>query len=159
MKLRGAFNPKLQVALGFAMIAVTGHILWFLSTADWAALDLRIAPLAFLLGLAAGVPIGFSRFKVLKEVLPEVDGQFYLTEKPVVGKTRQGANLLYLQRFCFGGAFLAWFMLTTYTHGKFLLYGCMAAFILGSYLSGQTLPFIRLWLYLTRAPRSPGGQQ
>ena len=152
--LRGAFDPKIQVVIGAVMIALASLTLRVLRPADWAALDLRVAPFALLLGLAVGLPIGISRFRILKQVLPEVEGQFHLSQRPVLSRLRQGANLLYLQRLSYGGAVLLWFMLTTYTHGKVLLYGSMATFVLGSYLAGQTVPFIRLWFYLSRAQRS-----
>jgi hypothetical protein len=157
MKLRGAFDPRVQIVLGVLMIVIFTILavsLWTSASdvlfAAWVRLDLRLLPICLLLGLALGIWIGKLRLQALRKVLPEVDGQLFLSERRVLSKTREGENAITLQRLGFFAAFLAWFALTTFTSGRILLYGSMAAYVLGQYLTGQTLPFVRLFLELRK---------
>lgn len=109
---------------------------------EWLRLDLRVTPIAFLLGLLTGWKIGEMRLRALRAALPEVDGQVFLSEERTLSKFREGENAIKLQRTGFCIAFLIWFALTTFTNGKILLYGSMVAYIAGQFLTGQTLPFL-----------------
>lgn len=147
MKLRGAFNPKLQVICAAATIAVYVIIVLELWEVDFAQLDIRIAPFVFLAGILFGLPVGAMRLRALRKVLPQVDGHFYLSERGVLSRVREGENAMTLQRNAWALAFVVW--LAAAAHRK-IFYVSLASFIVGSYLTGQALPFIRLWIELKK---------
>lgn len=149
MKLRGAFNPLVQLLLGLLSISILiTSAIWLWRTTrgpdafSWMVLDLRMMPIAFVLGLVAGSKIGELRLQGLQAALPEVDGKLFLSQERTLSKFREGENAIKLQRLGFALAFLTWFALTTFTGGKVLLYGSTMAYGVGQYLTGQTLPFI-----------------
>src|SRR5271154_3717532 len=99
MKLRGAFDPRIQFLLGAMMITVFVAILVDLKSsptdpqiADWLRLDLRVMPISLLLGIVVGLVIGHWRLQALRQVLPEIDGHWFLGQGGVLSKVRQGAN-------------------------------------------------------------------
>lgn len=145
VRLRGAFNPKLQVIIGVATIGVYTSLLFTLWGVDWARLDIRLAPVILLLGILFGLPIGSLRLRALRKVLPQVDGLLYLSESAVLSQVREGENAQTLQRTSWAVAFLIWFAFATQSKS---FYASLASFILGSYLTGQVLPFLRLWVEL-----------
>jgi len=159
MKLRGAFDPKVQMSLGAFMVLIfVGSLIWLRSNVgssepilDWVRLDLRVTPISFVLGLAAGWKIGQLRLRALRAVLPDVDGHLFLSQQATLSKLRDGENAIKLQRLGFIIAFLVWFALTTFTNGRVMLYGSLIAYIVGQYLAGQTAPFVFLALELKRS--------
>jgi hypothetical protein len=163
MKLRGAFNPKVQMALGALMVLIFIAFLVSLKLDSgdpeilrWMRLDLCIMPISLLLGLAVGWVFGKLRFQALYKVLPKVDGQLFLSQRRVLSETPEGENAIKLQKLGFIYAFLIWFGLATFTGGRVVIYGSMAAYILGQFLTGQTVPFVRLFLELRcKSPTSP----
>jgi len=150
MKLLGAFNPKLQVIYAAATIAVYVIFVLELWEVDFAQLDIRVAPFVFLAGILFGLPVGSMRLRALRKVLPQVDGHFYLGERGVLSRVREGENAMTLQRNAWVVAFLIWFAAATRSR---LFYVSLASFIVGSYLTGQALPFIRLWIELSKSER------
>jgi hypothetical protein len=151
MRTRGVFDPKLQLVIGLVLTTVFGFLI--LSPEDRAhlgSLDMRLAPLAFVAGLAVGWPIGRLRFSALERVLPILKERFYLTQWRTLSQFREGENAIKSQRIAAAVAFLTWFGLSTYTNGRILLSDCMLAFILGAYLTGHMLPFLKLWIVLRR---------
>ena len=152
MKLRGAFNPKVQLFCAVATIGVYFLTIVTLWHADWAQLDLRVAPFILLAGTLLGLHVGASRYRALMRVLPEVEGRFYLSQRGVLSRDREGENALTLQRNSWAVAFLAWLAASTQSR---LFYVSLASFILGSYLTGQLVPFVRLWLTLRKTGGTP----
>jgi hypothetical protein len=163
MRLRGAFDPKVQISLGVLMVLIfVASVIWLRSNAggsepilDWVRLDLRVTPISFLLGLAAGWKIGQLRLRALRMVLPEVDGHLFLSQQATLSKLREGENAIKLQRLGFISAFLAWFALTTFTNGRVMLYGSLTGYVVGQYLTGQTFPFVRLAVELRNKQLGP----
>jgi hypothetical protein len=163
MKLRGAFNPRIQILLGGLMILVAAAFVILMApngsgkpTENALRTDYIVMPIFLILGLGVGLGIGKLRLQALRNVLPEVDGQLFFSEGSVLRKTRDGANAISLQRFGFIIAFLIVFGLSTYTNGKILLISSMAAYVLGQYLAGQTLPFVRLFYELKKKRAASG---
>jgi hypothetical protein len=159
MKLRGAFDPRIQFLLGAIMIAVFVSIVVELESGpydpqivDWLRLDLRVMPISLLLGIVVGLVIGHWRLQALRQVLPEIDGHWFLGQGDVLSRVRQGANATRLQRLGFAVAFVACFSLSTETNGRVVLFGSMGAYALGQFLAGQTLPFLRLFIELKKNP-------
>ena len=151
MRLRGAFDPRIQILLGGLSVSILiSSAVWLWSNAhrpspeNWIVLDLRVMPISLLIGLLVGWRIGRLRLTALKAALPEIDGRMFLSQIQTLSKFREGENAIKLQRTGFILAFLVWFALTTFTDGRVLLYGSMVAYIVGQYLTGQTLPFILL---------------
>ncbi len=145
LKLRGAFNPKLQLARAVLLTAIAVVILIELRGSEWAKHDFQVAPFAFLLGVGVGIPIGTWRFRALNDVLPEVNGILHLSETQAFSKTPSGANLLHIERLILAGAFVVWFLIDAHSNGNFILIGSLATFMLGEQLTGHTIPFLRLW--------------
>src|SRR5580658_6146604 len=157
MKLRGAFDPKIQFLLGAIMSTVFVAIMVELKSsatdpqmADWLRMDLRVMPISVLLGTVVGLVIGHWRLQALRQVLPEIDGQWFLSQGDVLSRVRQGANATRLQKLGFAVAFVACFTISTRTNGRVILFGSMAAYALGQFLTGQTLPFLRLFIELKK---------
>jgi hypothetical protein len=153
VKLRGAFDPKVQVAIGAVTTAVAlsvVRLVWRLAPALHWTTDLRVLPWAFLAGALVGSVIGRYRLRALRTVLPEVNGRFFVSQGSVLSKLREGEIALKLQRLAIATAIIVWFATATYTDGRVVLYGSWCGYILGQLLAGQTLPFIRLWLELRR---------
>lgn len=155
MTLRGVLNPKVQVGITFIVIAL---FVWLAFQAvnsyvepESVRLDLELLPVALLLGMAIGVPVGIWKLRALRKALPQAGNHFYLTDGALIGRLPEGANAITLRRVGIGAAFVLWFSLTAHTNGHVLLNGSLIAYITGQFLTGQTLPFIRLWLELRRA--------
>jgi hypothetical protein len=153
VKLRGVFNPAVHVAIALAMIAVTFSVVSGVRrdaqsgySAQWAPIDLRLVPVALALGLIVGYPIGKKRLQLLLRVLPELDNKFFLGERSVLGKSREGENVMMAQRIAYAIAFVAPFLAATYSNGRIMFWGCPIAFILGAFLTGKTIPVLRLWM-------------
>jgi len=160
VKLRGAFDPKIQtvitmiliaVAVWFAMVTVNANV-----EPRSAQLDLQLLPVGLVLGMAVGVPVGIWRLRALRKAKTEIGDQFFLTQATVIGRFREGANATTLQRAAIGWAFLVWFVLTAFTHGRVILNGSLAFYIVGQFLTGQTLPFLRFWVELHRNGKPNG---
>lgn len=115
-----------------------------------ARLDLRLLPVGLLLGLTVGVVEGTWRLHAIRRALPELDGKFFLREGGVLRRYREGENAITLGRIGFGMAFGIWFILTLHTGGRVMLFGTLAFYILGEYLTGRFLPFARLFLELRK---------
>lgn len=147
VRLRGAFNPRVQVIIGLATIGAYASLLFTVWGVDWARLDIRLAPVVLLVGILFGLPIGSLRLRALRKVLPHVDGHLYLSASAVLSQVREGENAQTLQRTSWAVAFLIWFALATQSKS---FYASLGSFILGSYLTGQVLPFIRLWIELRK---------
>lgn len=165
MRLRGAFNPIVQVAIGAIMIVTFAVFVVTLkssasndSTLKLVRADYEMIPILLAIGLAVGLGIGNMRLRALRKVLPEVDGEFYVSEAGVLRKTREGANAISLQRLGLVIAFLTLFGLDTFMDGRIILDRSMVAYVLGQYLTGQTLPFVRLFFELRKnqSSISPG---
>lgn len=160
MKMRGAFDPKVQVGITFIVIAL---FVWLAVETvnpyvepDSARLDLKLLPVALLLGMAVGVPIGIWKLQALRKTLPEAGNHFYLTDSALIGRLPEGANASTLRRVGIGAAFVIWMALAGLTQGRYLLYGSLGSYILGQFLTGQTLPFVRLWIEQKRAAQPNG---
>lgn len=111
-------------------------------------LDLRLMSVGFLLGTAVGVPVDIWRLRALRKAIPDVRDQFFLSQANVIARFPEGANATTLQRAAFGWIFVVWFGLIAFTPGHVVLYGTLGCYILGQFLAGQTLPFVRLWFEL-----------
>jgi hypothetical protein len=149
MKLRGAFDPKFQIILALVTMVPYSMLVWTLLPVEWARLDIRLAPLFLVLGMLFGLPIGSQRLIALRKILPQVKDQYYLSARSLLSQVREGENALTLQRVGWAVAFLIWFAISTQSK---LFYASLASFILGSYLTGQVLPFIRIWLDIKKHP-------
>lgn len=140
--------------MGLSIIVIASVALLVFTTVnsyvegDSLHLDLRLMPVGLLLGAAVGAPVGIWRLRALRRAISEVGDQFFLTQASLIARFPEGANATTLQRAAFGWAFIAWFALIAFTHGHVLLYGVLGCYILGQFLAGQTLPFVRLWLEL-----------
>jgi hypothetical protein len=162
VKLRGVFDPKLQVGVGVVttviVLSVLSLTLRLAPTEQSARVDLHVLPWSFVVGLTVGAAIGRYRLRALRRILPEINGLFFVSQRGVLSKVREGENALNLQRLGFAVAILTWFAVVTYTDGKVMLNGSWCFYILGQLLTGQTLPFIRLWLEVGKAaPGAPSG--
>jgi hypothetical protein len=162
MRLRGSFDPKVQVL--YACVGVAAAALVALSVAGWAEpparipwayTDLLVAPFGLAAGLWTGIRIGRRRLELLRRVLPEVEGKFYLGLYSVFMRSREGEIVVRLQAATWGFPFLAALVVTTYTEGRVEFWASAATFMLGASLTGKTVPFVRLWLELRKAERAP----
>jgi len=154
MRLRGAFDPRIQMGITVVVLAAVALLVYvtvnsYVEGNSW-RLDLRSMPLGLLLGLAVGALVGIWRLRALRKAVPELHDQFFLSQANMIARFPEGANATTLQRAAFGWAFIVWFALTAFTQGHVILYGSLGCYILGQFLTGQTLPFIRLWRELKR---------
>ncbi len=149
MKLRGAFNPLVHIVIGAILIALSVWIAFALVGAKMelhsAQLDLHLLPVGLLLGLVVGVPVGIWRLRAIHKALPEVDGQFFLTQANVLRRFREGQNAVTLQQIGLGCAFALWLILTLHTDGRIVLFGTFVFYLLGQHLTGQVVPSARLF--------------
>ncbi|HTV58665.1 MAG TPA: hypothetical protein VMJ93_07315 [Verrucomicrobiae bacterium] len=154
MRLRGIFNPKLYFIATFILVAISVWMIFEMRDVERVLgstrLDIHLLPVGFLLGLGVGVPVGIWRLRAIRKALPELDGQFFLSEASVLSRSREGENARSMQRRGYVMAFAIWFMLALYTGGRTMLLGTMVYYILGQYLTGQLLPFTRLYLELKK---------
>lgn len=154
VRLRGAFNPAFQlgcgVVIGLLGLLVLSDVRGWAATGAWPGTDLRAAPWAFLAGLLAGALIGRYRLRALREVLPQVDGRFFASERGPLAKVPDGEFAIRLQRLGYAVAFLACFGTATYTDGRLIPFASMSVFVVGLFLTGQTLAFVRLRLELRK---------
>lgn len=147
-KLRGALDPRIQIALGVATTVVYANIVALLWNTGWVPrLDFWLSGGSLVVGILFGAYVGSMRLCALRKVLPEVEGEFYFSERGLLSKVREGANAMTLQRNSWAIAFLIWFFAAARSQ---LFYLSLASFILGSYLTGQVLPFIRLYFELKK---------
>lgn len=155
MSTRGAFDPKVQFAITIVLAALVvslAHIAInpYVEPPSW-RLDLKLLPVAFLLGAAVGFRVGIWRLQALRKAMPDVENKFFLTQSSVIGRFREGSNAITLQRSGIGCAYVVWFWLTALPHGSIVLFGSLGSYVLGQFLTGQTLPFMRLWIEQRKA--------
>lgn len=158
MRLRGIFNPKIHIIIAVILITISVWTLFGLlshaNDVSFVRLDLHLIPVGLLLGLGVGVPVGIWRLHALHKALPDLDGQFYLSDADVLRQSLEGRNARTLQQIGFGLAVAIWFILLLHTGGQVILFGTTVFYILGQYLTGQFLPAIRLLIEIRRGDSS-----
>lgn len=146
VRLRGAFNPTVQIATLPIVLIFYLFLIWLFGGAEWASeLDLQLAPAVMVAGLFFGWYVGSLRLVALRKVVPELDGALYYSQRGVLSRVREGENALVLQRKAWGWAVVAWMAGGALQQS---LVVSVISFIIGSYLTGQVVPFVRLWIEL-----------
>jgi hypothetical protein len=154
--LRGAFNPVAQAIWGIvATVTVAGAAL-LATRVDDSGIDPYLSPVGLVIGLAVGYPLGVKRLHVLYKVLPGLDGRFIFTQWDVMMSIPEGALVTKAQGWILAIAFLGAIGIPALTNGKVSLAGSFALFGLGAFLTGKTLPFIRIWSELRSGNRRGG---
>lgn len=154
MKLRGVLNPKFHFVVMAIFIAISVWVALTVrdSQAELASswLDLRLLPFGFLLGAAVGIPIGIWRLRAIHMALHDVSGKFYITDTSILNRFREGAKALQLRKIGILFAFGLCLTLMLHTGGRIMLMGSFAFYIFGQYLTGQFIPFARLFFEIRR---------
>lgn len=146
VRLRGAFNPGVQIAAFLVAFVFYLLLMLLFGGAEWASeLDIRLAPAVMAAGLFFGWYVGSLRLIALRKVLPQLDGRLCFSQRDVLSQVREGENALALQRNAWGWAVVAWMAAGTQQQ---VLVVSTISFIFGSYVSGQVVPFVRLWFEL-----------
>jgi hypothetical protein len=143
--LRWAFNPALQIIWGLILTTAVGGLAVMGVQIDHSRIDPFLSPVALVLGLWVGYRIGVKRLRVLREILPEIDGRFIFAQWDVMMSVPEGATVVKSQGLIFGITILGILGIPTPTNGRASFVGSFALFGLGAFLAGKTLPFLRLW--------------
>lgn len=146
MKLRGVFNPWVQILLTLLMAGLAVHITFTVWKSGNTLLDVRLAPLALAVGLAVGYGIGRKRQRVLRQALPVIDGQFHLGEQSAFSKIPEARSLILWERWSYLAAVVIIFSSIPFSHGSTILWASFVAYLFGFYFTCRALPILRLWL-------------
>jgi hypothetical protein len=146
MKLRGVFNPWVQILLTLLMAGLAAHITFTVWKSGNALLDVRLAPLALAIGLAVGYGGGRKRLKVLHQAIPVIDGQFYLGEQSAFSKIPEARSLVLWERWSYLVAVVIIFSSIPLSHGSTILWASFVDYLFGFYLTCRAFPVVWVWL-------------
>jgi hypothetical protein len=146
MKLRGVFNPWVQILVTLLTGGLAVHITLTVWKSSDGLLDVRLALLALAVGLAVGHGIGRKRLRVLRQALPDIDGQLHLGEQSAFSKIPEARSLILWERWSYLAAIAVIFSSIPLSHGSTILWTSFVDFLFGFYLTGRAVPVVRVWL-------------
>ena len=152
MNLIRKFAPRLKLGLTFVVTFLMlilsfelGMFRWEDRWDKYSALDLALIPIGLAAGLTVGVYTGRWRFAVLQQSAPRLAGRIFFREKSVFPLTEPGRSVLNTEKDAYSVLISMFLLAMGVTGAYFVPAGAAACFVLGIHLTGQTVPYFRLW--------------
>jgi len=137
MALRGALNPGLNLLYALALVIMLSFVAY--SAYDIGALrggEVLLDGLAFLVGLAVGMPAYFMNRRAIFELRDTLENKVFLSSQLALLDSRHGKNALVYFYFAIGSAALGSTLLSVLPQGTVIFLA------LGAYFSANLLPFV-----------------
>jgi hypothetical protein len=152
MNLIKKFDPRLKMGLTFVVTLLMlilsfelGMFRWEDRSDKYSALDLVLVPIGLAAGLTVGVYTGRWRFAALQQSAHGLAGRIFFREKSVFALTYLGQKVLKTEKDTYFVLIATFLLAMGVTGAYFMPAGAAACFVLGIHLTGQTVPYFRLW--------------
>jgi len=155
---------RLRVALAFAVTSLIlllslflGLFRWQMRSSDkFSRVDLALMPVGLAAGLAFGKVTGRWRFQALTGLAPQLARRTFWKEKEVLFRSESGRKALDWDHNCYSVLFYLFIVVMIVSGGYFMPVATTSFFVFGVWLTGQNVPYARLWLRQRRSRTEAG---